>query len=121
MWVLRKNFRFEAAHHLPHHGGKCFQVHGHSWVGQVEVAGDSLHTAGGATGMLMDYMDITLALLPLIEGHLDHKDLNVSTGLESPTSENIARYVYDWLAPRLSGLVAVTIRETCTCECRYQP
>jgi len=121
MWTLRKRFRFEAAHHLPAHDGKCRRVHGHSWVGEVEVAGGELHATGPQTGMVIDYGHLSLALGPLVENTLDHYDLNESTGLVNPTSEEIARYIYDRLKSVLPSVVAVTIRETCTAACRYAP
>lgn len=118
-WTLSKRFPFEAAHHLPHHAGKCQRVHGHSWALSVEVQAMVLVTSGPETGMVMDYGRITAAVRPLLDATLDHYDLNVSTGLESPTSETLARWIYERLAPTLPGLHAVTIEETCTSACRY--
>jgi 6-pyruvoyltetrahydropterin/6-carboxytetrahydropterin synthase len=120
VWTLRKRVRFEAAHHLPHHDGKCRRVHGHSWEAVIEVAGGALVTDGPKVGMLVDYGTIGHALAPLVDDVLDHHDLNVTTGLVNPTSEALARFVFDWLADgRLPGVVAVTIHETCTAEARY--
>lgn len=121
MWTLRKTFRFEAAHHLPRHDGKCARVHGHSWVGEVEIFGGTLQSNGPKAGMLLDYGDISAALAPLVDEVLDHYDLNETTGLPDPTSECLARFVFEWLADRLPGVRAVTIHETCTTECRYAP
>lgn len=121
MWTLTKRFRFEAAHHLPAHDGKCRRVHGHSWVGEVEVRGAALQTDGPKIDMLLDYGDIGRALDALVEHVLDHHDLNVTTGLTHPTSEALAVFVFDQLAPTLPGLLAVTIEETCTTRCRYEP
>jgi len=121
MWTLAKSFRFEAAHHLPSHDGKCRRVHGHSWVGELEVRGDILHTTGPKRGMVIDYGDLSAALAPLVEEVLDHHDLNLTTGLPDPTSEAIAEFIFRWLTSRLEGLVAVTIHETCTSRCRYAP
>ena len=119
MWTLRKTFRFEASHVLPQQGGKCARLHGHSWVLQVEVQGDRLAAAGARAGMVLDYGDISAIVKPLIDGYLDHYHLNDTTGLANPTSEELARWVYDRIAPYLDGLTAVTIHETCTSECRY--
>jgi len=121
MWTLTKRFRFEAAHHLPQHDGKCRRVHGHSWVGEVEVRGTRLQTTGAKIEMLIDYGDIGAVLTAFVDRVLDHHDLNETTGLPHPTSEALARYVFDELAPRLPGLSAVTIEETCTTRCRYEP
>lgn len=120
-WTLSKTVRFEAAHHLPQHDGKCRRVHGHSWEAVIEVRGERLVASGPKVGMVMDYGDISAAIAPLYESHLDHHDLNETTALWSPTSEALAQWLFDRLAPVLPGLVAVTIRETCTAECRYEP
>lgn len=120
-WTLRKQFRFEAAHHLPHHDGKCQRVHGHSWVGEVEVTGHALQASGAKAGMVVDYGDLSTALAGLVTTVLDHADLNVTTGLENPTSEAIAKYVFTHLESTVPGLSAVTIHETCTSACRYEP
>jgi len=121
MWRLSKSFRFEAAHHLPSHDGKCRRVHGHSWALMVEVQGVTLVTTGPKVAMLQDYGDISTAVNPLLDQYLDHWDLNVSTGLDNPTSEALARWVYDQLKPVLPLLHAITIQETCTSEARYEP
>jgi 6-pyruvoyltetrahydropterin/6-carboxytetrahydropterin synthase len=118
-WTISKTFSFEAAHHLPHHDGKCARVHGHSWEAIVVVTADTLATEGPKIGMVLDYGDITTAVLLIWESRLDHYDLNESTGLPNPTSEAIARWLFNALEPLLPNLSAVTIRETCTSECRY--
>lgn len=120
-WSLRKRFTFEAAHRLPHHDGKCARLHGHSWVGELEVAGAALSTTGSQAGMLTDFADLKAAVAPLLDTVLDHHDLNATTGLMNPTSEELARWVFDQLVPTLPNLVAVTIHETCTSACRYAP
>lgn len=120
MWTLRKTFRFEAAHRLPQHDGKCARLHGHSWVADIEVRGSSLHTGGAQAGMVQDYGDLSAVTRPIIDGYLDHFFLNDTTGLANPTSEELARWLYDRLKPYLSLLCAVTIHETCTSECRYE-
>ena len=119
-WILAKEFRFEAAHKLPNHDGKCARLHGHSWRGVVYVAGNALVENGPQEGMVIDYGTIKSYLQPLVDGYLDHYYLNESTGLQSPTSENIAKWIYDRLqAAGLPGLVAVRIDETCTSVCLY--
>lgn len=121
MYQLTKQFRFEASHQLPFHDGKCQRLHGHSWVGRVIVAGNWLTETGPKRGMLIDYGDLAKAIEPLVGGYLDHWHLNESTKLENPTSENLARWIYDKLKPSIPLLVAVEIDETCTCSARYEP
>ena len=122
MYTLKKEFRFEAAHKLPAHDGKCQRLHGHSWRMQVVLQGDRLVTAGPKQGMLKDYGDVSAAVKPLIEQCLDHHYLNETIpSIENPTSENIAKWVFEQLQPIIPELVAVTIFETCTSECTYQP
>lgn len=120
-WLIYKEFRFEAAHRLPHHDGKCRRLHGHSFIGRVYVQGDRLVESGSKQGMIIDYSDLKQYLKPLLNDYLDHHYLNETTGLESPTSEELARWIYHQLEQAgLPGLAAVEIRETCTSGCRYQ-
>lgn len=119
-WTIYKEFRFEAAHRLPYHDGKCSRLHGHSWLGKVYVRGSKLIAEGAKKGMVMDYGDIKQYIQPLLDNYLDHYYLNESTGLDNPTSEAIAQWIYQQLeTANLPGLVAVEIRETCTSGCRY--
>ncbi|BAU64154.1 queuosine biosynthesis protein QueD [Stanieria sp. NIES-3757] len=120
-WLIYKEFYFEAAHQLPHHDGKCRRLHGHSWVGRVYVKGDRLITNGSKQGMVIDYGDIKKYLQPLLDNFLDHYYLNETLSLESPTSEMVARWIFEKLETAgLPGLYAVEIRETCTSGCTYQ-
>lgn len=120
-WTIYKEFRFEAAHRLPHHDGKCARLHGHSWVGRVYVRGQKLIESGPKQGMVMDFGDIKGYLKPIVEEFLDHHYLNESLGLENPTSEEVARWVFERLETAgMPGLSAVEIRETCTSGARYQ-
>jgi 6-pyruvoyltetrahydropterin/6-carboxytetrahydropterin synthase len=121
MWTLEKEFRFEASHILPRHGGKCSRLHGHSWKGKLICEGDILIGSGSSSGMLIDYDYLAEVIEPLLEGHLDHYHLNESLNLENPTTEEIARWVYDKVKEKVSILKCVEIEETCTARCRYQP
>ncbi|MCU0537559.1 MAG: 6-carboxytetrahydropterin synthase QueD [Hydrococcus sp. Prado102] len=122
MWILTKEFTFEASHLLPHHDGKCARLHGHSWKGSVYVAGDKLIKHGAKQGMLIDYATIKQYLNPLIENYLDHWHLNDTTKLESPTSERLVEWIFNKLQRTgLPGLIAVEIQETCTSRCIYYP
>jgi 6-pyruvoyltetrahydropterin/6-carboxytetrahydropterin synthase len=120
-WRLTKTFTFEASHHLPLHDGKCAHLHGHSYRLTVEVTGATLHTTGPKTGMVVDYGDMSAAVTPLLTASLDHHDLNALLPIATTTAELIAQWVYDQLQPVLPGLVAVTIGETASTGCRYEP
>jgi len=111
-----KVFTIEAAHRLPHvpAGHKCGRLHGHSFQIEVHVAGP-LDTN---LGWIIDFADIKGAFKPL-EEQIDHRYLNEVDGLENPTSENIARWIWQRLKPSLSGLSKVVVRETCTSGCVY--
>jgi 6-pyruvoyltetrahydropterin/6-carboxytetrahydropterin synthase len=119
-FTIRKRFTFEAAHVLPHHRGKCARMHGHSWVGWVELQADELPQSGPGAGMVMDFADIAALLRPMVDDHLDHHLLNETLDMESPTSEAVAQWVYRWLRARGLPLSAVTIEETCTSVCTYR-
>lgn len=119
-WTLGKQFTFEAAHRLPEHDGKCQRLHGHSWVGWVEVQSSSLVTEGPKSGMVMDYSDLSAFVAPLVENYLDHHYLNETLNLPAPTSEAVARWVFEYLRPLLGPMLfTVVIEETCTARCRY--
>lgn len=111
-----KDFRFEAAHYLPNvpEGHKCRRMHGHSFRGEVAVRGP----IGERSGWVMDFADVKKAVDPIV-ARLDHYPLNEIEGLENPTSERIAIWIWERLAPALPMLHRVTIEETCTSRCHY--
>ena len=119
MWELEKEFSFEASHQLPHHDGKCARLHGHSWKGRVLISADKLYQSGPKQGMVKDYADINKPIKELVEAKLDHYHLNESTGLENPTSEELARWIFNQLKPYIPEMNAVVIEETCTSRCMY--
>ncbi len=119
-WTIEKEFCFEASHVLPHHDGKCRRLHGHSWKGRLVCEGDRLHESGPQTGMLLDFGRMSAAIKPLLEDHLDHYHLNESLALESPTSEAVARWIFEKVKVKVPELSAVIIDETCTCRCLYR-
>lgn len=71
------------------------------------------------TGWLVDFADIKSAFEPLFE-RLDHRFLNEIAGLENPTAEMLARWIWDRVKPRLPLLSQVTIAETCNARCEYR-
>ncbi len=120
MFTLTKEFKFEAAHFLPRHDGKCQRLHGHSWVGRVILCSVDVIAEGPKVGMVMDFSDVSSTLKPLLENYLDHWCLNQTLMLENPTSEEVARWIYVMMKPKLPLLVAVEVDETCTSSCRYE-
>jgi 6-pyruvoyltetrahydropterin/6-carboxytetrahydropterin synthase len=112
-----KEFSFEAAHRLPFvpDGHKCARLHGHSYRVEVRLSGP----VDPATGWLMDFGDLKDAFRPLLD-RLDHYYLNDIEGLENPTSENLARWIWQRLEPMLPELNAVVVRETCTTGAIYR-
>lgn len=114
---LVKEFRFEAAHRLPRvpPDHKCARLHGHSFRIEVHVSGP----VNPVSGWLMDFSDLRQAFAPLMD-QLDHNYLNDIQGLENPTSENLAQWIWIRLKARLPQLVQITVHETCTSRCIYR-
>ncbi len=115
--TLTHAFTFEAAHLLPRlpASHKCRRLHGHSFRAEVLVAGEIDPTLG----WLIDYATIKEATEP-VRAALDHYYLNEVPGLENPTSEMIAIWIWRRLAPVLPGLVEVRVHETCNNGCSYR-
>ncbi len=111
-----KAIRFEAAHLLPNvpEGHKCGRLHGHSFEIEIHVSGD----VDAKTGWVMDFSDLKAAFRPTYE-RLDHHYLNEIPGLENPTSENLAKWIWQELKPNLGQLTKIVVRETCTSGCVY--
>lgn len=114
---IYREFTFEAAHRLPNvpEGHKCSRLHGHSYRVEVHVTG----AVGDDTGWVQDFGDIKAAFKPL-EDQLDHNYLNEIPGLENPTSEILAKWIWTRLVSVLPNLSAIQVRETCTSGCIYR-
>ena len=114
---LSKTFRFEAAHRLPTfpEGHKCRRLHGHSFVVDVIVEGEMDETKG----YLVDYGEVAEACEPILR-QLDHHYLNEIEGLDNPTAENIARWIWQRIQPKLPLLTEIALHETCTTACVYR-
>jgi len=114
---IYKEFNIEAAHRLPNvpEGHKCARLHGHSFLVSIHVEGP----VDSEMGWIMDFGDIKTAFAPIYE-QLDHHYLNDIVGLENPTSENLALWIWQQLKPVLPLLSAVKIKETCTSGCVYR-
>ena len=114
---LFADFTFEAAHRLPNvpSGHKCARLHGHSFQVRLTVTGP----LDPHLGWVIDFADIKQAFAPLMAA-LDHRYLNDIEGLENPTSEVLARWIWVRLKPDLGLLSAVEVRETCTTGCVFR-
>jgi 6-pyruvoyltetrahydropterin/6-carboxytetrahydropterin synthase len=113
---LVHEFRFEAAHRLPRvaEGHKCARLHGHSFKVEIAVSG----LVNPDTGWFIDYGELFRLWEPL-HAVLDHHYLNEVPGLENPTSEVLAKWIWDRLKPDLPALQQVTLFETCDARCEY--
>tara|TARA_R110000782_G_scaffold247075_1_gene333767 strand:- start:3537 stop:3890 length:354 start_codon:yes stop_codon:yes gene_type:complete len=113
---IYKSFTIEAAHRLPNlpDDHKCSRLHGHSFTIEVHVSGD----VDEATGWVMDFADISEVIKPVFEC-LDHRYLNDIEGLDNPTSENLAKWLWHKLKTQLPLLSSIVVRETCTSGCVY--
>lgn len=113
MYEIGIQTHFSAAHHLRGYDGQCAEFHGHNWGVEVFVQGTELDEQG----LLIDFRDLKKAVGDVI-GEIDHRDLNGVAAFEgtNPTSENIARYLYDQLKSRLQPqrctVSRVLVRET---------
>jgi 6-pyruvoyltetrahydropterin/6-carboxytetrahydropterin synthase len=112
-----KEFIVEAAHRLPNVpvGHKCARLHGHSFRIEIHVRGPVEKEAG----WVMDFADIKTVFNPIFD-QLDHHYLNEIDGLSNPTSENLARWIWHNLHPKLPILYKIVVRETCTAGCVYR-
>ena len=114
--LIHKIFQLESAHRLPNvpQGHKCARVHGHSFRIEVHIEGQ----LDSRLGWVMDFADIKTAFEPLLEA-LDHRYLNDVEGLENPTSEHLAIWIWERLKPSLPSLARIVVHETCTSGCTY--
>ncbi|AFH93016.1 MULTISPECIES: 6-carboxytetrahydropterin synthase QueD [Providencia] len=114
---IYKDFHFEAAHKLPYvpEGHKCGRLHGHSFMVRLELTGE----VEEKSGWLIDFGDVKKAFKPILD-QLDHYYLNDIEGLENPTSEVLASWIWHKTKPLLPLLSAVTVKETCNAGCIYR-
>jgi len=121
MLTIGKQFRFEAAHNLPEHNGKCRNLHGHSYMLEVCLSGRDLHNEGPQKGMLLDFGILGTIVRREIVDKLDHTNLNESFGA-NPTAENMAsEFAYTIRSELDSTITSITVRvwetETSWAEC----
>lgn len=114
---IYKDFHFEAAHYLPSapFGSANARVHGHSFRARVTLDGE----LDKATGVVVHFDELTAAIAGARE-ELDHRLLNEVAGLEAPTLERIAIWLWNRLDNRLPGLAEVAVsRDSCNEGCVY--
>ena len=114
--TIFRAFSIEAAHRLPNvpAGHKCARLHGHSFRIELHVSGK----IDPHSGWVLDFADLKAAFQPVFD-RIDHYCLNDVPGLENPTSENLAAWIWKEMKPRLPLLSNVVIHETCTSGCDY--
>jgi 6-pyruvoyltetrahydropterin/6-carboxytetrahydropterin synthase len=111
---LEVDFQFAAAHRLPRYDGPCFRMHGHNYRFQVAIAGD----VDPRSGMVADFGRVKEIVNEHVLARADHRNLNDI--LDNPTAENIARWIWDELAPRLAGLAEIRLWEIPDCCVVYR-
>ncbi|NCS66541.1 MAG: 6-carboxytetrahydropterin synthase QueD [Hydrogenophilaceae bacterium CG1_02_62_390] len=110
-------FHLESARRLPNLPAEhpCARVHGHSFQVEVHLSGPLDETLGWVT----DFAEVEVAWAP-VKAALDHRYLNDVPGLDNPTSERLAIWIWDRLKPMLPGLAKIIIRETASSGCVYE-
>jgi 6-pyruvoyltetrahydropterin/6-carboxytetrahydropterin synthase len=113
---ISQAFRFEAAHRLPNvpKAHRCYQMHGHSYRVELVLSG----SVDERSGFVVDFFEVEEIFGPLLN-RLDHHCLNDVEGLENPTAENIAIWIWDRTKPRLTQLSSVRVHETMDCCVEY--
>jgi 6-pyruvoyltetrahydropterin/6-carboxytetrahydropterin synthase len=106
---ITQAFTFEAAHRLPQvpTTHRCHRLHGHSYRVELQLDGP----VDPVSGFIVDFFDVEAAFAPLL-GRLDHQCLNEVEGLENPTAENIAIWIFDRIKPALPQMTTVIVYET---------
>jgi 6-pyruvoyltetrahydropterin/6-carboxytetrahydropterin synthase len=114
---ITQAFTFEAAHRLPHvpltH--RCHRLHGHSYRIELRLEGP----VDPHSGFVVDFFDVEAAFNPLLL-QLDHYCLNDVEGLENPTAENIAIWIWNRIKPAVPQTSAVVVYETPECWAEYE-
>lgn len=119
MFELEKSFTFEAGHCLEHHDGRCAKPHGHSYTIKITIRKESIQTFGPQQGMVVDFFEIKKTVQPMIDQFFDHCWLNDTLKTSTPTAEFIAKWIFDYLEPKIPGLFRITVCETATGSASY--
>lgn len=118
MYELMIEENFAAAHRLLNYQGICENQHGHNWKVQVYVRGELLNEAG----ILLDF-DVLTNSLEKVLCELDHTDLNMLEVFKnlSPSSELIAKYIFEKMNSMIEGVTKVSVWETERTRATYWP
>ena len=117
MYQLTVKGDFAASHSLRDYEGKCKNLHGHTWKVDIVFSGKDLNS----TGMLVDFKEIKSSLKAILE-KLDHQHLNdlEPFGKINPTSENIAKFIFDKLfQENICAVEKVTVWESENASATY--
>jgi len=108
MYDIKVRASFSAAHNLKNYHGKCERLHGHNWAVEAVFSYESL----GKDGMAVDFRIAKAALKEVVE-KLDHSYLNELKILKkiNPTSENIAKFIYDGVKKKIGDLKSIIVWE----------
>lgn len=114
---ITQAFSFEAAHRLPNvpPTHRCHNMHGHSYRVELRLEGP----IDPVTGFVVDFFDVEAAFGPLLT-QLDHHCLNDIPGLENPTAELIAIWIWDRVKPLVTQIAGVVVYETANCWAEYE-
>ncbi len=117
MYTIEVFLNFSAAHKLRGYRGKCENIHGHNWKVAVSISSDFLNQIG----VVADFRDVKKKVKAVLE-RLDHKDLNAITYFKkvNPTSENLAKYIYDELKKKRLQLSSVSVWEADDSRAEYK-
>jgi 6-pyruvoyltetrahydropterin/6-carboxytetrahydropterin synthase len=117
MYKISKQFAFSASHILDllPEGHPCARMHGHNYVITVHLQASTLDKFG----FVQDYKALKI-VKEYIDATLDHRHLNDVLPTH-PTSENIARFIYERFKPEIPELYAVEVSETPQTSCIYEP
>jgi 6-pyruvoyltetrahydropterin/6-carboxytetrahydropterin synthase len=113
--VIRKRFRFDAAHSLPDHAGKCRGLHGHSYEAELCFQGEVKRSPGRPDdGMVLDFFDVSRWWEGEVEPLVDHRHLNETMPEQylPTTAENLASWLFAMLAESGLPVCEVTVWET---------
>ncbi len=111
---VKATFDFEAAHRLPHHPGKCRELHGHSYRLVVTVE----RPVSAATGIAIDFADLKQIVRCSVVDPLDHTYVN--DRIDNPTAEVMAAWIWSALREPLPGLAEIELWETRSCAVVYR-